>query len=206
MQPREARFCCFRVATIICVMATADTGNPVLFAQQSSAAPSVSMGGTVTSATPERLVVKGAYSSPLVILLGKGAEVTKKSVSHDFSDVHAGDHVLMRGHMRGQWGPSGDFIADEVWVNLTSFDARVLSVHGNRYEVQVLRENGTWARTPRTVIIDSDTLGPGNQALPRSELAPERDARIIGTKLSDGTVLATHVIIYRSSLLSEPPR
>lgn len=184
-----------QVATLICIVAIADSGSPTLSGQQGSAAPSVSIAGTVTSVTPERLVIKGAYSSPLVIVLAKDAQVTKKSILHDFSDVHVGDKILMRG----QWGPSGGFEANEVWVNFTAFYGRILSVHGDSYEAQVFTEGGEVTGETRKVVIDSDTMGEGKQLLPRSELVAGRYVQTFGIKMSDGSVVANRVLLYRPS-------
>jgi len=183
-----------QIATVIYIVALANSGDPLLLAQDASAASHQSIGGTVMSVTPERISVKD-HASSVVVLLAKGAQVSKQTIRHDFSDVHVGDKVLMRG----QRNPSGDFVANEVWVNFTSFYGRILSVNDDSYEVQAFTEGGEVNGKPRKVVIDSDTLGEGNELLPRSELVPGQYVQTIGIKMSDGTVLATRAVIYGAS-------
>jgi len=161
----------------------ATLGGPRQALAQQQMAPS--RAGTVLAIENNTLYLK-TFQGPLTAILGNGGQVWKRSISYDLSPVQIGDRVVVRGGLDF----SGTFVATDVWVNIGGFYGRIVSVTANQYEVLVTRGNRQWIRK---AVVDSNTLGQGNELLSSSDLAVGRFVQTVGIKMADGTLLASRV-------------
>jgi hypothetical protein len=172
------------------VMVSRFVAPTTLLAQDRTSAGIKTRMGVVVSRNIQALEVK-TFEGTVLATLALGAKVWKASISPgksagpDFSAIVPGDRVLMRGIQ----GPSGKFVADEVWANLVSFHGVVIDVKGRQYAVRVDKSG-----IVRTVQIDPATLGEAAAPLSPDELRAGRPVQTIGLELPDGTIQATRVI------------
>jgi hypothetical protein len=162
-------------------------------AQQPQQASVISKLATVVAIEDQTIFAQDAQG-PVTVKMGSSLQVWnwKKKVSKDFSPIHPGDQILVRGHNDA----SGNLVASSVWVNIISFYGMISSTTGNAYQVLVYGPKPTGET--RTVTVDAITVGSDGAPLSPGDMQKGRFVQTVGYAASDGKIQAMRSIIYEN--------
>ncbi len=145
--------------------------------------------GTVVATDRNIIYVKTSFG-PVTVRVESATRIWKGDDGVDVGSIDVGDEVSMRGIT----DVDGNFVPSEVWVNISSLDGVITSVHGDAVDVRVIRNDD--ANETKRIRLTPKTLSAQNRPLRRQDLQPGRVVRVIGLALKDGMIQASRFIVY----------
>ena len=151
--------------------------------------------GTVTAISGTRITVESG-SRRITVATDAATEVWKGTISHRISAVEIGDDFSARCRRDA----SGELVAEAIWLNIVNYFGVITKVERTADAFGMLTNpnadpQSAYKKKKLKVRVDAGTVFEGSA---KDDLRSGREVQMIGLDRKDGTIQATHLVVYEN--------